>query len=351
MGAPGYSDVLFRIERGIGWVTLNRPKAINAIDHQMVRRIDAQLAGWADDDAVGGVAITGAGERGLCAGGDIRSIYTDAQAGGRASVGFLRDEYSLNARIAGYPKPYLAMMDGLVMGGGVGISAHGSVRIVTDRTVIAMPEVSIGFVPDTGGTWLLSRAPGELGTHLALTADRFGPGDAIACGFADYYLPASKLPALLGALRAGHIEQLVASLAEPAPASELGERRPWIDACYSATTADQIVARLQGRPDPPAQRAARQIQANSPTAVKVALRALRQARQLATLREELDQELRVSTAALHSADLVEGIRAQVIDKDRNPTWSPPTLAEVTTDLVDRYFTTQRDLSSTPGAAQ
>jgi enoyl-CoA hydratase len=353
MGRSAYSDVLFRVAHGIGWVTLNRPKALNALDHQMVRRIDAQLAGWADDDAVGGVALTGAGERGLCAGGDIRSIYADARAGGRASLEFLRDEYLLNARIAGYPKPYLAVMDGLVMGGGVGISAHGSIRVVTDRTAIALPEVSIGFVPDTGGTWLLSRAPGELGTHLALTADRFGAGDAIGCGFADYYLPASQLPVLLGilragalqagalqagALRGGHIEPLVASLAEAAPASGLAAMRPWIDACYSAGTAGQIVARLQGCPDPAAQRAARQILGNSPTAVTVALRALRRARQLATLREELDQELRISAAALDSADLVEGIRAQVIDKDRQPSWSPATLAEVTSDMVDRYFT-------------
>jgi enoyl-CoA hydratase len=200
-----------------------------------------------------------------------------------------------------------------------------------------MPETSIGFIPDVGGTWLLSRAPGELGTHLALTAARFGPADAIACGFADHYLPAAKIPALLGALRPDRLGQVVESLAEPAPASALRAQRPWIDDCYSADTAGEILGRLRARTEPVAGQAAGQLQANSPTAVTVAPRALRQARQLATLREELDQEQRISTAALDSRDLIEGIRALVIDKDRQPRWSPATLAEVTGDVVDRYF--------------
>ena len=334
----GYTDVLFRVERGLGWITLNRPKAINALDHDMVRHIDAKLAAWAGDDRVNAVVLTGAGDRGLCAGGDIVSIYDDTRNGGRGSVGFWRDEYAMNARIADYPKPYISVMDGIVMGGGVGVSAHGSVRVVTDRTRIAMPETGIGFVPDTGGTWLLSRAPGELGTHLALTAGRFGAGDAIACGFADHYLPAGRIPELLNAVAADPVGEIVAALAEQAPASELLAQRTWIDACYSAGTVEEILSRLHACPDPAAEQAARQIQDKSPIAVSVTLRALRQARQLATLREALDQELRVSAAALSSADLLEGIRAQVIDKDRTPHWSPPTLAGVTTAMVDRYFT-------------
>ena len=333
----GYADVLFRVENGIGWITLNRPGALNALDHAMVGHLDARLADWAGRDAVGAVVITGAGDRGLCAGGDIRSIYHDVRSARRASVPFLRDEYQLNARIAGYQKPYLALMDGMVMGGGVGVSAHGSIRIVTDRTTMAMPEVSIGFIPDVGGSWLLSRTPGELGTHLALTAARFGAADAISCGFADHYLPAARIPELLSALRPDRIREVTEAMAEPAPASPLQAQRSWIDECYSAGTVTQILARLRAHTDPAAQRAAGQIQANSPTAVTVALRALRQARQLTTIGEVLDQELRISVAALDSRDLVEGIRAQVIDKDRAPRWSPATVAEVTSEMVGRYF--------------
>ncbi len=329
-----YEDVLFRVERGLGWITLNRPKAINALDHAMVRHIDAQLIEWAADDRVAGVVITGAGDRGLCAGGDVVAFYNDALAGTRTSIEFWRDEYALNARIADYPKPYLAVMDGIVMGGGVGISAHGGIRVVTDRTVIAMPEVGIGFAPDVGGTWLLSRAPGELGTHLALTAGRMGAGDAIACGFADHYLPVHRLPAFLDQLDA---ESIRARPAGAAPSAPLQEQRTWIDACYSSDSVVEILARLRAHADPAAHEAADQLAAKSPVAVTVTLRALRRARDLPTLRDVLDQDLRTSTAALSSHDLVEGIRAQVIDKDRNPRWSPATLAEVSTELVDRYF--------------
>jgi enoyl-CoA hydratase len=332
-----FTDVLFGAERGLGWVTLNRPAAINALSHAMVRHINAQLAAWADDDQVAGVVIAGAGERGLCAGGDVVSIYRDARSGGRASLDFWHDEYVMNARVAGYPKPYLAVMSGIVMGGGVGISAHGSIRVVTGSSRLAMPETRIGLCPDTGGTWLLSRAPGELGTHLALTGDSIGAGDAIACGLADCYLPADRVPALLRSLSAGNIAVAATALAESPPPSPLLAQRDWIDSCYAADSASDIVSRLRGTPEPLAQQAARRITANSPAAVSVTLRALRQAGQLPTLRAALDLELRLSAAALRSHDLVEGIRAQVIDKDRAPRWSPPTLAAVTTAMIDRYF--------------
>ena len=165
----GTTDVLLRTEGRPGFLTLNRPRAIKALTHPMVLAVDAALTDWEHDPAVTTVVIKGAGERGLCAGGDIRAIHDDARAGGSASAAFWRDEYRLNARIARYPKPYVALMDGIVMGGGVGVSAHGSVRVVTERSRVAMPETGIGFVPDVGGTYLLGRAPGELGTPLALT--------------------------------------------------------------------------------------------------------------------------------------------------------------------------------------
>jgi len=330
-------DVLLHRAGRAGRAVLNRPRALNALTHAMVGDLDAALTDWEHDDEVAAVVLTGAGERGLCAGGDIRSIYDDARGGGTATREFWRDEYRLNARIAGYPKPYVAVMDGIVMGGGVGVSAHAGVRVVTERSRIAMPETGIGFVPDVGGTWLLSRAPGELGTHLALTAAPAGAGDAIRCGLADHYVPADRLPGFTAALARSTPEEALAAFAEPAPAAELDAHREWIDACYAADTAEEIVDRLRAAGRPEARAAADAITAKSPTAVKVALAALRRARRLDSLEQALVQEYRVSCTALASHDLVEGIRAQVVDKDRSPKWSPPTLPEVAEADVLRHF--------------
>ncbi|NEB91272.1 enoyl-CoA hydratase/isomerase family protein [Streptomyces bauhiniae] len=317
-------------------LTLNRPKALNALNHDMVRRVDEALTEWERDPTVKTVVVTGAGERGLCAGGDIRAVHDDARDGdGTASAEFWRDEYRLNARIARYPKPYVAVMDGIVMGGGVGISAHGSVRIVTERSRIAMPETGIGFVPDVGGTYLLSRAPGELGTHLALTGAQIGAGDALLCGLADHYVPSDALPDLVADLDALEVGEVLARHGRPAPDGELADRREWIDACYAADTVEEIIARLREHRAPEAKAAADTLLTRSPTALKVTLAALRRARRLGSLEEVLDQEYRVSCAALSTPDLVEGVRAQIIDKDRLPRWSPATLAEVTD--VERFF--------------
>jgi enoyl-CoA hydratase len=333
-------DVLFRTGRGLGWITLNRPRVINALTHEMIVRVGAQLDAWAGDDRVGGVVLTGAGERGLCAGGDIAELYRDAQAGGHASLELWRDEYAVNDQIARYPKPYLAVMAGIVMGGGVGLSAHGSIRLVTETTRLAMPEARIGFCPDVGGTWLLARAPGELGTHLALTGDPAGPGDAVACGLADHYLPGGRVPAFLDQLSAGSLVKAGTLTAAPPP-GPLQAERGWIDTCYAGGSVPEIVARLRARPEPAARQAADRITANSPAGVSVTLQALRRAREM-TLPQVLDQDLRIVTAAFATHDLAEGIRAQVVDKDRNPRWSPPTLDEVTPALVDRYFAPARD---------
>ncbi|MET9513679.1 enoyl-CoA hydratase/isomerase family protein [Streptomyces sp. NPDC002994] len=332
------APVLLRTEGRAAYLTLNRPRAINALNHPMVNRIAGALAAWECDPAVATVVITGAGERGLCAGGDIRSIHEDARTGGgTASAAFWRDEYRLNAHIARFSKPYVAVMDGIVMGGGVGVSAHGSVRVVTERSRVAMPETGIGFVPDVGGTWLLSRAPGELGTHLALTGAAVGAGDALLCGLADHFVPADRLPALLADLAADEAHHVLSRYARPAPEGELAAHRAWIDHCYAAGTVEEIVDRLFDCGEPAAKDAAETILAKSPLALKVTLAAMRRAAELGTLEEVLEQEYRVSCAALSSPDLVEGIRAQVIDKDRAPRWSPAALAEVTADDVARFF--------------
>ncbi|MFC9998018.1 enoyl-CoA hydratase/isomerase family protein [Nocardia sp. NPDC127526] len=341
-------EVLIDKRDGLGLITLNRPKAINALNHPMALVILDALREWADDDEVRTVVLTGAGERGLCAGGDIVAIHTDAQnavaagdsayaAADSASGRFWRDEYILNALIGRYPKPYVAIMDGIVMGGGVGLSGHASHRIVTERSKVGMPETGIGFIPDVGGTYLLAHAPGEIGTHIALTTARMSAGDAIAAGFADHFVPSEHLPALLEALHSTDADTAIAKFAQPAPVSEFAAQRDWIDYCYAADTVEEIVHRLQSDGRGESAKAAADVLSKSPVALKVTLRSLRGARTAASLEEVLNREYRVSAASLNTHDLVEGIRAQVIDKDRNPQWQPATLADVTAADVDAYF--------------
>ncbi len=318
-------------------VVLNRPRAINALTHEMVRIITAALEEWREDDSVRTVVLTGAGERGLCAGGDIVAMWRDAKAGGTEAAAFWADEYRLNALIASYPKAYVAIMDGIVLGGGIGLSAHAPQRVVTERSSIGMPETGIGFLPDVGGTFLLSHAPGETGTHLGLTAGSVGAGDAIAIGFADHYVPSDRLPALLAALATTDADEALAAFEEPAPASPLAAARAWLDAVYDGDDALAIVARLRALGTEDATRAADAIEAKSPTSVKVTLRALREAAAMDRLEPALDLEYRLALGFHSSHDFVEGVRAQVVDKDRNPRWSPATLAEVGEADVAAYF--------------
>ncbi|AGM06052.1 enoyl-CoA hydratase/isomerase family protein [Amycolatopsis keratiniphila] len=330
------NDAQFHLESGIGRITLNRPRALNSLNHGMVLAMLDHLEAWRADPGVRAVLIDGAGDRGLCAGGDIRAIYEDARAGGTASLRFWADEYRLNLLISRYPKPYLALMDGLVMGGGVGVSAHGSHRIVTERSRVGMPETGIGFVPDVGGTYLLSRTPGELGTHIALTAGAISGPDAIHCGLADYFVPSERIPDLLDALTSHPTDEALELIAEPAPPSALAGDAAWIDHCYAADTVEEILSRLHAGGDAAAT-AAKEIEAKSPTALKVTLRALRSAAALPDLETVLAQEYRISAHALSTAEFAEGIRAQIIDKDRAPKWSPATLSEVDDRIVDAYF--------------
>lgn len=338
-------DVLVTVDRGVGLITLNRPKAINSLNHSMVATMSRVLAEWEHDDSVTAVVVDGAGERGLCAGGDIVALYHSARADGsekgREARAFWYDEYLLNAQIGRFGKPYVAVMDGIVMGGGVGISAHGSVRIVTDTTKMAMPEVGIGFVPDVGGTLILSHAPGLLGYHAALTGANFDGADAIAMGFADHFVPHDTLADFKATIVADGIDAALAAHASEPPPSNLLQQREWIDRCYGGETVQDIVAALRDHDAGPdgaaAVEAANLIETRSPISVSVALEALRRAAKLDTLEDVLRQEYRTSCGALRSHDFVEGIRAQVIDKDRNPKWSPASLAAVTTADVEDYF--------------
>ena len=342
-GEDNHNEVLFERRGRLGVITLNRPRAVNALTAGMVGSLLEQLTAWADDDGVATVLVRGAGERGLCAGGDIVAIYDDMLAGGGRTADFWQTEYRVNSLIARYPKPYVALMDGLVLGGGVGISAHGSIRVVTERTRMGMPETTIGFAPDVGGTLLLSRAPGETGTHAALTGAHLSGADALHLGLADHYVPSDGLEDLLVALERESAEAAVGRFTAGAPASALAGQRDWIDRCYSSDDAEEIVRRLRsyrggnGSEDTgEAARAADTIEAKSPTSVKVTLASLRRVNGL-TLDQALAQEYRVGLRFLEAPDFKEGIRAQVVDKDRTPRWNPPTLAGVLPEQVERFF--------------
>lgn len=339
---PGEPELLAEVVGRIGRLTLNRPRALNALSHGMVRGIDRALVDWAQDERVAAVVILGAGERGLCAGGDVVALYADALAGDDTRAArFWRDEYVMNARIARYPKPYLAVMDGIVLGGGIGVSAHGSHRVVTERSTLGMPEATIGFVPDVGGSWLLAHAPGELGTLLGMSAGTMTAADAIALGFADTFVPSARLPELLRELEAGvqvaaDVDRVLARFAADAGVPELPAQRAWADEVFRGEDARAILDRLAQREEPEARAAAARIADKSPTSIAVILAALRRQRSL-DLEEALDQEYRVTLRAFARHDFAEGVRAQVIEKDRTPRWDPPTLAGVTADDVAAFF--------------
>lgn len=339
-------EILTEAADGVRFLTLNRPKALNSLTHSMVTAMHSLLRDFADDDDVEAVVVRGAGERGLCAGGDIVAIYYSILAdGGSETRKFYHDEYLLNHYIARYPKPYVALMDGIVMGGGVGISVHAGTRVVTDTSKVAMPEVSIGFIPDVGGTYYLSRAPGNLGLHAALTGAPFSGSDAIAMGFADHYVPHQGLDEFARAIVTDGLDDAVKKYAVAPPPSNLAAQRSWIDECYAGETVADIVAALRGHDAGPANDAANLIATRSPTALAVALEAIRRARKLDTLEDVLRQEYRVSCASLRLHDHVEGIRAQVIDKDRNPKWSPSSLSGVSAADVEAFFApAENDLS-------
>lgn len=350
--APG-AEVLFERRGRLGVVTLNRPKAVNALTAGMAAAMLDQLTLWAGDDAVYAVLVRGAGDRGLCAGGDIVAIYRDMLDGGDATADFWAVEYRLNLLISEYPKPYVAFMDGLVLGGGVGISAHGSVRIVTERTRMGMPETTIGFVPDVGGTLLLSRSPGETGTHVALTGAHLSGSDAVFLGLADTSVSSGQLAELAAALETEPVDAAVARFAEPGPPSALAAQQDWIDACYTGDDAGEILRRLRARGQTTSGDAAAvadTIAAKSPTAVKVALASLRRVRGF-SLAEALEQEYRVGLRFLAGPDFREGIRAQVVDKDRTPHWRPASLDQVSDDDVEAFFAPlgDRELELAPTA--
>ncbi len=328
-------ELLVARQGSLGRIRLNRPRPINALTLGMIEAIDAELQTFAADDAITAVALDGAGERGLCSGADVRTIRDWMVDGGGDPAQFWQAEYALNARIAQYPKPYVAFMDGIVMGGGIGLSAHGSLRLVTARTRAAMPETGIGFFPDVGAMYYLSRSPGQTGTHLALTGVSVTGADAIAVGLADTLVDPDDWPGLCARMAEG--EQLDASVGEVAPPSPLVTQRDWIDSCYSGEDAAAIEAALRTHTDPQARAAASTLTSRSPLSVAVALMALRRAAAMTSVAQVLDQDLRLGTAFMASSDFVEGVRALLVDKDNSPQWQHASLAEVDPERVRALF--------------
>ncbi len=337
-------DLIARKEGSVGVIRLNRPKAINAVTLEMFHDFDKALDAFEADPAVAVILLEGAGERGLCAGGDIRALWESSKVKGDLGKILWRDEYILNARIKKFPKPYVAFMDGIVMGGGVGLSAHSSHRVVTEKTKLAMPEVGLGFFPDVGGTWLLSHSPGEIGTYFGLTGRTMNGPDAIHAGFADAVVPSAKLADLREALtkvRAGitsaEVKALIAGFATGETAGPVAALEGKIDAWFAHDRMEDIIAALQRDGSELALATLKTLNEKSPRGMVVTLKLLRLARTARSLEECLVREYRAALEVFASDDFREGVRAAVIDKDRSPKWSPPRIEDVTPAMVARYF--------------
>jgi enoyl-CoA hydratase len=338
------SDLLFERRDAAGLITLNRPKALNAITHAMVHALAERLTAWAGDDAVTRVILTAAGERAFCAGGDIRALYDLGRAGRQAeALTFWHDEYRLNTAIKTYPKPYVALIDGIVMGGGVGISVHGSQRVAGDNFLFAMPEVGIGFFPDVGATWFLPRMPGELGTYCALTGERLDAADGVAAGIATHRVASARLPELIDALCGNvSVDTVLAAFAEPADEGSVAAQRAAIDRLFAADDVLAILAGLdavvasQGQDAEWADATAAIIRGKAPVSLKVALAQVRRGGRW-SFEECMRAEFRIVSRFVYGHDFYEGVRAVIVDKDNHPRWRPAELADVGHAEVDRHF--------------
>lgn len=348
-------DVLFEVQGPVGFVTLNRPRALNALSLDMIRRLQAGLLAWRDDPLIQAVAIRGQSKTGpfgtFCAGGDIRFFHQAALAGDPDLEHFFTEEYRLNHLIHSYPKPYIAFLDGIVMGGGMGLCGHGKqTRIVTEHTRMAMPETGIGLFPDVGGGYFLSRCPGYIGEWLALTGESFGAGPALAFGLADVCVAAEQLPQAWAALahldwgQTDAMKHWLAPFAGQAPQYVM-QPQSQIDHFFSMSTVTEMVQALEADTGAWAQQTAAALRRHSPLMLHVALAQVRRARHM-TLADDLRMERDLVAhcfAPRHlgrdarQSETVEGIRALVIDKDRSPRWCPARIEEVTPDMVAPFF--------------
>jgi enoyl-CoA hydratase len=340
MQEPATDEVLIRREGRAGRITMNRPQALNALTLAMVDRIWEALLAWKSDPAVELVLLDGAGDRALCAGGDVRALYDSREQGSTLARTFWRNEYPLNALIGRYPKPYVAIQDGIVMGGGIGLSGHARHRIVTERSRLAMPETGIGLIPDVGGTWLLAHAPGGIGVYLGLTGETMRAADAIYARFADAFSPSAKIGRLAERLvdaKGGPVEEAMRALAEDAGSSQLAARRADIDHAFGGDSVEAMLGALGAMPGEWAQKTAATLAQKSPKSMKLTLAAVRNAQRLGSLEAALDVEFRLCVRLFEDGEFIEGVRALIVDKDRQPKWSPARLEDVRPDLVAAYL--------------
>jgi enoyl-CoA hydratase len=340
MQEPPSDEVLIRREGRAGRITMNRPKALNALTYPMVGRIWNALLAWRDDPVVGLVVLDGAGERALCAGGDVRALYDSRGEGSGLARAFWSEEYRLNALIGRYPKPYVAIMDGIVMGGGIGLSGHARHRIVTERSQLAMPETGIGLIPDVGGTWLLARAPGQTGVYLGLTGEPMRAADAIHARFADVFIPSPKLGKLVERLvdpNGGIVGQVIGTSAEDPGPGLLESRRSDVDRAFGGASVEAILHALSQLPGEWASKTAVTLAQKSPKSLKLTLAAIRNARTLGSLEAALNVEYRLTVRLFEDGEFPEGVRALIVDKDRTPKWSPGRVADVGAERVAAYL--------------
>jgi enoyl-CoA hydratase len=341
-------DVLFEVRGRAGLITLNRPKALNALTLGMVRLMRAQLAAWADDPGIERVVIEGAGDRAFCAGGDIRVLYDWGRAQDPSFIAFYREEYLLDTAIKRYPKPWVAIMDGITMGGGVGVSVHGSHRIATERLTFAMPETGIGLFPDVGGTYFLPRCPGETGMYLGLTGARLKAADALYTGIADVHVGSDRIAALRDALcTEADLEGAIGRFSQDPGRAAMAEHRDAIDRCFSAASVEAIVAALEAEGSEWAVGTTRTIAAKSPTSLRITYRQLRKGAMLG-FEDCMKLEFRMVHGILAGHDFFEGTRAVVIDKDQDPRWQPAVLADVGESDVAHYFAPLAEELPLPG---
>jgi enoyl-CoA hydratase len=331
-------DVIIETIGCCGAITLDRPSALNAIDLAMVRAIAGALDRWEDEAAIRCVLIRAAGARAFCAGADIRTLYQLGKAGRReAQLEFFRSEYRLNRRIKLYPKPVIALVEGIVMGGGGGLSVHAMHCVAGESLDFAMPEAGIGFFPDVGATFFLSRLPGRFGEYLALTGARIGCGDALELGLASDHVPSSRHAALTQRLIDGEApEAAIGAEALQPPASSLIQKRPIVDLCFAAATAAEIGAGLEAQEGAFAAETRAALAAKSPTSLAIALRQVRIGAGL-DIDEALRVEYRIAARILEARDYYEGVRAAIIEKDRRPHWRPAAIDAVSEADVDAYF--------------
>jgi enoyl-CoA hydratase len=334
-------EVLLERRSACGLITLNRPQALNALTLTMVRAMRPALEAWAVDPAITRVVIIGAGGKAFCAGGDIRLLHDLGKAGRQdEALTFWREEYELNCLIKRYPKPYIALIDGIVMGGGVGVSIHGSHVVAGEKFAFAMPEVGIGFFPDVGGTYFLPRVPGEVGAYMALTGARMNQGDALASGLATHALASARFAELLDALcRPDAVDSTLEAFADVSvvPPSVTAQRAG-IDASFAASRVEDILLSLDraGATSEWAAKTAATIRTKSPTSLKLALAQVRRGKGM-SFEEAMITEFRIVSRICHGQDFYEGVRAVIIDKDNKPNWRPADLADVSDAVVEAHF--------------